>query len=169
MREGMKGNAKPPNVLILNGVTHRGGEGGIRTPVTVLPVKRFSKPPPSATRPPLQPTHTKTFAVDSRNPDCGAGPLRHRQAAGTPQSRDTVFIGEKDLWVKRVVLLCRQPDPGVGRNALTCQNSARFTSATVRENETSYFEVLGMPEGRLPDGQSRGLCSGFWVGRAAPG
>ena len=30
-----------------------GGEGGIRTPGTVLPVQRFSKPPPSATRPPL--------------------------------------------------------------------------------------------------------------------
>ena len=30
-----------------------GGEDGIRTHVTVLPVNRFSKPAPSATRPPL--------------------------------------------------------------------------------------------------------------------
>src|SRR5580658_5165321 len=33
---------------------HNGGEGGIRTPGTVLPVQRFSKPPHSATLPPLQ-------------------------------------------------------------------------------------------------------------------
>ena len=35
-------------------LTETGGEGGIRTPGTVLPVQRFSKAPLSATQPPLQ-------------------------------------------------------------------------------------------------------------------
>ena len=41
--------------LIYRGFAKFGGEGGIRTPGTILLVQRFSKPPHSATLPPLRP------------------------------------------------------------------------------------------------------------------
>ncbi len=40
-------------LVIFGHAKSNGGEGGIRTPGTVLPVQRFSKPPHSATLPPL--------------------------------------------------------------------------------------------------------------------